>query len=120
MGSEVASPRFEAADGALENAIVIGERGELFFEQLLRSTNATAHRAFGNTQHLAEILRGHLFPIVELEHDLVLDRDPPQCLERQRLLLALGDEHGGVESEIVHRGHTQIESVTFPPSLAQG
>lgn len=118
LGPQVSSPCLEPADGALENTVVVGERGELLLEQRLGSTNATAHRAFGDPQHLAKLLRRHLFPVVQLEHDLVLDRDPSQRLKRQCLLFALRDEHGGIEPQIVHRGHPQIESFAVPPSLA--
>jgi len=56
-----------------------------------------------------------LLPVVELEDELVVERDPSQGLEQQALLAVLGHHHAGRGGQVVDRGDAEVDASVVAP-----
>src|SRR5690606_32235463 len=83
----------------------------------LGPAQASARGVLGDPEQFADLGPGELLPKVELEHDLLPQRQPPQGLEQATVLLTAGNEGRRSGAEI---GNRQIFDVALIRTAASG
>jgi hypothetical protein len=69
----------------------------------------------GYREDLGDFRGRQRLPEVQLEQDLVLDRDPAQRFEQNPLFGAMGEQFRGARPEVMDRGHTEVDLVGPTP-----
>ena len=93
--SQRGSPLLEVVRGRLEQAHRAPQPSHSLAQSLLRAPQPTANPGLRQAQHLGHLGAGEPLPQVELQGDLVVQRDRPQGLEQEPLVDLLGDDRAG-------------------------
>ena len=102
-------PVLELAHGALELLARLRELAEPLAQQLVRAPQSRAHGAFGDAEHLRDLVAGQTLPVVQLERDLQIQWDLLQRGEHEPLLAALLGEHAGRRTGVRDRVGLRID-----------
>jgi hypothetical protein len=82
----IGSPRVQAREHRPHDLGLRFERDHLLGQQRPRPAQSRADRSFGDAEHLCELEPAVIFPVEQLEQDLVIDRDPLKGLQDEGVL----------------------------------
>lgn len=86
---------------------------ELLGEELPRTTQTGTGSTVGHIERRGQVCPAQLLEVVQLDGDLVLERDPPKSLQERSVAL-LGRNHSRRRRrEIVQSGHREIDATFF-------
>lgn len=111
-GVEVSHRRGELLPRAREASHPVGEG-------LLGAPQPRAHGALRDPEDLCELGRGQVLPVIELERELIVERDPPQRLEEQALLLVRREDSARRRGELVGGDLSEVRRDTLSAPLAE-
>src|SRR5262249_13787325 len=83
-------------------------------ESLARPSEVGLHRAERSADDRRDLPPRHLLPVTELEQDLVIERDPPQGLEQEPLLLLPADDGARRGRELLRADTRELEPRAVP------
>src|SRR5262249_17156439 len=99
------APTFEA----LRDGIARAERGELVAELLARAVDAVDRGARRDAENLRDLVHREIVPVVQLERDLRVEREPRQRALQLRLLLAARELRGRAGADVGEARVLRIE-----------
>ncbi|MFO0631837.1 MAG: hypothetical protein U0168_03205 [Nannocystaceae bacterium] len=105
MGRSAAAQRSRSRLTDLQRCGALGQGGDALAQALERAAQAAAHGGLGQAQGLRQLDRGHLLPVVQLERDLIVERQLPQ---RQRQDALLGPRGRDVRRRLAQIGHALL------------
>ncbi len=86
------------------------------FERSSSLAKPSSNRAFGDGVELGERRATQLLPVIQLEQDLVVDRQVSKRLEQNPIPLAAGDDGRATHEQIGDRRHAKVELVELARS----
>lgn len=113
-------PLLEAIQGAGALLRGLGQLGDLVLQKLAASTDTGLDRPCGDARDLGDLCGAAVLPVVELEHDLVVEWDVSQRSQEQALLLLAPEHRRGAGGKLGRGRHPGIErefGSTAPPQV---
>ncbi len=112
-------PLVEPSQGAGAFLGVLGKLGDRLLQQLAPAPNSGFARADRQTGYLRDLRGAQLFPIMQLEHHLVVERDVSQRSQKQTLLLSPPQGRRWAGGELGDRDCAGVERLLGPLSPSQ-